>query len=268
MLTTKRYEYLNISKIRIHPTLTNHRPLSQQKVSHYEEDILRNGLLEPLITWEKNRDEYYIVGGFHRYAAIHKIREKNQGYFDHIDVRVVAGDIDEMKALNLKLNADRLDTRITEYFDTVIYLNNANWSKERIADFLDKSVSWIDDLIRYVPIMDSRIRNMLDEGSISWNRAKGICRAVKNAEAGKEKEVLERELELLTKEKNNEKHRRKPLSLKSLKKRLETQVQKHSEKTYTIGAEDLLSLVLVLDGKSYDERHIFRVRKSFPGLLE
>ena len=41
-------------------------------------------------------------------------------------------------ALNLKLNADRLDIRVTDYFETVIYLNNVNWSAERIAEFLEK----------------------------------------------------------------------------------------------------------------------------------
>ena len=41
--------------------------------------------------------------------------------------------------LNLKLNADRLDARITEYFDTVVFLGNAGWTEERIADFLDRS---------------------------------------------------------------------------------------------------------------------------------
>ena len=69
-----------------------------------------------------------------------------------------------MRALNLKLNADRLDAKPSDYFDAVIYLNNANWEKSKIAAFLDKSVSWIEDIVRYVPGMDPRLRKLLDEG--------------------------------------------------------------------------------------------------------
>ena len=76
MLTTKRYEYMSIDKIGMHPILSNHRPLDMHKVSHYEKDIMQNGLLEPLVIWEKNNNEYYMVGGFHRLAAIEAIRKK------------------------------------------------------------------------------------------------------------------------------------------------------------------------------------------------
>jgi ParB-like nuclease domain. len=141
MLTTRRYEYLSFDRISTHPSIGNHRQLSLSKISHLEKDILKNGLLEPLIVWERQSGEYYLVGGFHRFASIGQIRTKNPGYFDRVDVRIVAGDQDEIKALNLKLNADRLDIKVTDYFETVIYLNNVNWSAERIAEFLDKAVN-------------------------------------------------------------------------------------------------------------------------------
>ncbi|WP_256361173.1 ParB/RepB/Spo0J family partition protein [Methylomonas koyamae] len=107
MLATKRYEYLPIEQIEFHHTLTNHRDLDRAKVTHLEKDILSNGLFEPLVVWERNSREYYLVGGFHRMEAIQGIRRANPGYFDRVDVRVVTGDPDEIKALNLKLNSDR-----------------------------------------------------------------------------------------------------------------------------------------------------------------
>lgn len=268
MLTTKRYEYMPIDRISIHPLLDNHRALNMQKVVHLDTDILRNGLLEPLVVWEKNHNEYYLVGGFHRMAAIERIREKNPGYFDQIDVRIVAGDPDEMRALNLKLNADRVDTKITDYFDTVIYLNNVNWSKEKIAEFLDKSVSWIEEIIRYVPGMDIRIRKMIEDGALSWNKAKAICRAVREAPAGQEKIILEQKLVELAEPNPNTKSRRKPLTVKNLKKRLSARIKEAPQTQYYVGAEDLFSLVLLLEGKEYEDTHVTRVRHSFPGLLD
>lgn len=268
MLTTKRYEYMPIEKIGIHPMLHNHRTLNTHKVEHLNTDILRNGLLEPLVVWEKNYNEYYLVGGFHRMAAIERIREKNPGYFDQIDVRIVAGAPDEMRALNLKLNTDRVDTKMTDYFDTVIYLNNANWTKEMIAEFLDKSVSWIEEIIRYVPGMDMPVRKMMEDGALSWNKAKAICRTVRDAPAGQENIILERELAKLGEPNPDSKTKKKPLTVKNLKKRLSTRIKEAPKTQYSVGVEDLFSLVLILEGKEYEDAHLARVRESFPGLLD
>jgi ParB-like chromosome segregation protein Spo0J len=84
MVTTKRYECMSFDKVRIHPHISNHRPLQADKVAHLERDILTNGLLEPLIVWERSNGEYYVVGGFHCLAAIEAIRAKHVGYFDQI----------------------------------------------------------------------------------------------------------------------------------------------------------------------------------------
>ena len=266
MLTTKRYDYVSIDQIHMHPCITNHRPLNEQKVAHYSEDILKNGLLEPLIVWERKPGEYFLVGGFHRLTAIKDIRSRHAGYFDRIDVRVVDGELDEMRALNLKLNADRLDAKPSDYFDAVIYLNNANWDKQKVAQFLDKSVSWIEDIVRYVPGMDPRLRKMLDEGKISWNRARNICRAALDAEPGLEKDVIENALAELAAP-DSSKTVRRPLTVKKVARRLFKQVETNPKARYTLSAEDLLSLFLVLQGNGYGESHLERVRKAFPSFL-
>ncbi len=267
MLATKHYEYMPFDNVRIHPLISNHRPLRPDKVAHLERDILKNGLLEPLIVWERKNGEYYMVGGFHRLAAIKAIREKHPGYFDRIDVRVVSGELDEMRALNLKLNADRLDTKITEYFETVLYLNNANWNKERIANFLDKSVTWIEEIIRFTPSMDSRFRKMLEEGKISWNKTKSICRQILAAPADKEKEVADKFIEELNKNAGT-RPKRRLLSPQKAIERLTKQLKKHPKRRYTVYLEDLLSLFMVLWGKQYTESHLERVRQTFPGLTD
>lgn len=270
MLTTKRYEYLEFDKIQVHPTVGNHRQIDMPKVKHYQRDILENGLLEPLVVWEKSHGEFYLVGGFHRTEAIKGIRREHPGYFDRVDVRVVGGNPDEIRALNLKLNSDRVDTKITDYFETIIYLNNVNWEKERIATFLDKSVSWVDDILRYVPIMDRQVHKLLEGGKISWTKAKDICRAVQQAPAGKEKEVLDRMLEKLISAAPISKKAtrpRKPLNFRTAKKRLGDSLKKTPERSYTLSGEDVLSLVRVLEGKQFEDTDLDRVKTRFPELL-
>jgi len=262
MLTTKRYEYLNIDKIGFHPLLNNHRALDPSKVRHLEKDIIANGLLEPLVVWERNQGEFYLVGGFHRMEAIRGIRSKNPGYFDRVDVRVVSGDPDEIRALNLKLNADRVDTKITDYFDTVVYLNNANWSKERIADFLDKSIGWIDDIIRFVPMITRPMHDKLKAGELSWNKAKEIISQTLKAPVGSEKETLEAALS------KAHEHKFRPLTFRSAIGNISKVIKEKPQHHYTVKAEDLYALMVTLQGKNYTAEHLERVRAAFPGLLE
>jgi len=269
MLATKRYDYVPFDAIQTHPSIANHRAVNPEKVRHYRDDILKNGLLEPLVVWERNHGEYFLVGGFHRRGAIQLIREEKPGYYDRVDVRVVAGEVEEMRALNLKLNADRLDARITEYFDTVIFLNNANWEKERIASFLDKSVSWLEDILRYAPSMDPRVRQLLHEGKISWSKAKLVSRRILEAKPGTEKATADAALQELANPEAKPAPRR-VLSPRSATKRLAKHIKKNPSATYSVTAEDLFSLLSLLSGQGNGdtEQHLERVRAKFPGLVD
>lgn len=262
MLATKRYEYLPIEQIEFHHTLTNHRELDRAKVKHLEKDIVANGLFEPLVVWERNNKEYYLVGGFHRMEAIQGIRQSNPGYFDRVDVRIVTGDPDEIKALNLKLNSDRVDTRITDYFQTVIYLNNANWSKDRIAEFFDKSISWIDDIIRYAPLTTESMREKLASGELSWTRAREILKKTLKAPPGNEKEIIENEL------KQPVRPVAKPLPFQTTIKRVSKSLTAEPKRTFEVSTHDLYALLLTLRGKNVEQEHIERARKAFPILWD
>ena len=71
------------------------------RMNGFERDIIQldgepapeggRALLEPIVVWERNPGEFFLVGGFHRHAAIRRIRSRNPGYFDRVDVRVIQG---------------------------------------------------------------------------------------------------------------------------------------------------------------------------------
>lgn len=266
MIATHRFDYVPYSTIYLHPSIANHRAVNRQKVLHYKDDILRNGLLEPLVVWERNRGELFLVGGFHRFHAIELIRGERPGYFDRVDVRVVTGELEEMRALNLKLNADRLDARLTECFDTVVFLRDAGWDKQRIAAFLDRSVSWVEEILRFVPGMDGRVRAALDGDKISWTKAKAICRAALAAEPGDEGTVVEAALAKLE---SKSPPPRRVLSGKAATKRLQASIAQDPGAAYTVSAQDLLSLVALLTGpREQQAHHLERVRAKLPALLD
>ena len=262
MLTTKRFDYVPFEKVHLHPSVANHRPLNEAKVAHFADDILRNGLLEPIVVWERNPGEFYLVGGFHRHNAIRRIRAEHPGYFDRVDVRVVHGELDEIQALNLKLNADRLDARITDYFDAIIFMANANWDKSRIARFLDKNVAWIEDILRYAPGMDSKVRRLLESGQLSWAKAKAICKAVLAAPPGQERATLELALGTVQSA-GGPKSAPRVLTYRTVAKRLKGRTE-----PFRVSGEDVLALLQVLRDKHSPAESLARVRTAFPGLLE
>lgn len=264
MITTKRYDYISIEKIGVHPSVGNHRHLDTAKVSHYVQDITEHGLLEPLVVWERNNNEYFLVGGFHRIEAMRAIRKKNPGYFDMVDVRVVSGEPDEMRALNLKLNADRVDTKLTDYFDTIIHLNNVNWSNDKIAQFLDRPVAWVDDIIQFVPGMPAEVRDRLAKETISWTRAKAICKAVRQSKPGHEAKELKAQLAALEKPATAGPKQGRVLTIKQAKRRLSDHLKSTPKTSYQLDGEDLLSLLLVIEGKEFTEKHRARVEAKFP----
>ena len=266
MIATQRHDYVPYSTIYLHPSIVNHRPVNRQKVLHYKDDILRNGLLEPLVVWERNRGELFLVGGFHRFHAIELIRGEHPGYYDRVDVRVVTGELEEMRALNLKLNVDRLDARLTEYFDTVAFLGDAGWDKQRIAAFLDRGVTWVEEILRFVPRMDPRLRAALDAEKLSWSKAKAICRAALAAEPGEERAVVDAALRALE---SLEPAPRRVLTGKAATKRLRANIARDPGVSYTVSAQDLLALVQLLTGpKDQQSEHLERVRAKLPGLLD
>lgn len=267
MITTKRYDYISIDKIGVHPSVKNHRHLDPAKVAHYVQDITEHGLLEPLVVWERNNNEYFLVGGFHRVEAMRTIRRKNPGYFDMVDVRVVTGEPDELRALNLKLNADRVDTKFTDYFDTIIHLNNVNWSNDKIAQFIDKPVAWIDDIIQFVPGMPAEVRQRLSADAISWTRAKAICKAVRQAKPGKEDAELKKQLKALDEPKKKTGKPARLLTMRQAKTRFTNQLKQAPKTTYSVDGEDLLALLLVIEGKEFSDAQRARVEAKFPALF-
>jgi hypothetical protein len=144
----------------------------------------------------------------------------------------------------------------------VIYLNNANWSKTRIADFFDKSISWIEDIIRYAPMTTEQMREKLAAGELSWARAKEILRKALKAPAGHEKEIIETELSRPVRPVV------KPLPLHKTIKHLSKSVDSNPKRTFKVNSQDLYALLVTLRGKNVEQEYIDRVRSAFPVLWD
>lgn len=132
----------------------------------------------------------------------------------------------------------------------------------RIAEFFDKSVSWIEDIIRYAPLTTELMREKLANGELSWTRAKGILRKALKAPAGNEKEIIENELS------RPAQAVAKPLPLQKTIKHLSKSLTSDSKRTFKVSTHDIHSLLITLRGKDVGQADIDRVRNAFPILWD
>ena len=140
-----------------------------------------------------------------------------------------------------------------------------NWTSERIGEFLDKSVGWVEDILRYVPVMPVRVYELLERGDTSWNRAKAACKKLIKSPAGQEDSAAAQAIEELSKP--AEKKPAKPLNFRSAKSRLGKAISKKPNTKYTLDGNDLMSLLLVLEGKQFADEDLERIKAKVPGLL-
>ena len=122
-------------------------------------------------------------------------------------------------------------------------------------------MAWIEDILRYAPGMDSRVRRLLENGDISWAKAKAICKATLAAPAGQERATLDAALEALRSPGTPKAPR--ALTFRTAAKRL-----KGRKEAFRVTGDDLLALLHVLRGSSASAETLERVRAAFPGLLD
>ncbi|MBW2732423.1 MAG: hypothetical protein JRH20_08500 [Deltaproteobacteria bacterium] len=61
---------------------------------------------------------------------------------------------------------------------------------------------------------------------------------------------------------------KKPLTFRKARQRLGQVAKENPRATYRVRSDDLMSLLLVLEGKEFEDQHLECVRSCFPGLLD
>jgi hypothetical protein len=129
-------------------------------------------------------------------------------------------------------------------------------------------MGWVEDILRYVPGMDPRVRALLHAGAMSWGKAKQICRRVLAAPAGEERATVDAALAEL--ERGGDAEPRYVLTPKKAERKLSKQLAADPQATYTVTAADLHALLSLLAGAAGParEQHLARVRATFPALVD
>jgi ParB-like chromosome segregation protein Spo0J len=108
--------------------------------------IKHDGYTQPVVTfYDKNKDEYIIVDGFHRYSTMKNSKYLRELNHNLLPVVVIDKDINDRRASTVRHNRARGSHSVEGMSDLVYQMLNDGWSDARICNELGMEA---DELIR------------------------------------------------------------------------------------------------------------------------
>ena len=193
----------NINKIdisNIYPNKKQPRKNFEEKdIKELSDSIKNQGLIQPIVVRETEKDTYEIIAGERRWRACQMAGLHS--------VNCVIMSVDEEKVYELALieNIQRENLNVVEEAKAYKNLINLNGLKnEQLSKKIGKSSSHISNLIRILELEDE-ILQMIIEGKLAMGHARaliGVPNAIERA-----KEIFEKKLSVRDVERSTSKHK-------------------------------------------------------------
>lgn len=150
------------------------------------ESIKQYGLLQPIGVTERAQDpdKYYVVYGFRRYEAISKIRaEMGPEAFDHLDVVLNEGTVEDLRERNLRENIDREQLKPHEIASAIKKMVNSGLEQRDIAARLGRPQSWVSYHYKVATKLSSVAWNAFKDSSLTLEQALHIADVPETAQS-------------------------------------------------------------------------------------
>ena len=203
LLSSKTQNKDNISEIdisNIYPNKKQPRKNFEEKdIKELSDSIKNQGLIQPIVVRETEKDTYEIIAGERRWRACQMAGLHS--------VNCVIMSVDEEKVYELALieNIQRENLNVVEEAKAYKNLINLNGLKnEQLSKKIGKSSSHISNLIRILELEDE-ILQMIIEGKLAMGHARaliGVPNAIERA-----KEIFEKKLSVRDVERSTSKHK-------------------------------------------------------------
>lgn len=135
---------LNVKMVDIDKVVAN--DYNPNKVAPPEMQLLKHsieedGYTQPIVTYyDKERDIYIVVDGFHRYRVA-----KEEFHLKQVPIVTIDKDLDNRMASTIRHNRARGTHQITDMSNIVLTLTENGWDEERISKHLGME---LDEIIR------------------------------------------------------------------------------------------------------------------------
>jgi len=128
-------QWIPIEKVVANDYNPNHVAMMEMKLLYIS--IKHDGYTQPVVAfYDKDKDQYIIVDGFHRYSVMKRYKDiykKNQGY---LPVVVIDKPINDRMASTIRHNRARGEHSVAGMSNIVISMLNKGWSDAQICEEL------------------------------------------------------------------------------------------------------------------------------------
>tara|TARA_X000000368_G_C23047808_1_gene719934 strand:+ start:640 stop:1476 length:837 start_codon:yes stop_codon:yes gene_type:complete len=185
----------------IYPNKKQPRKNFEEKdIKELSESIKNQGLIQPIVVRETNKDNYEIIAGERRWRAC------QVAGLHSVNCVIMSVDEESVYELALIENIQRENLNIVEEAKAYKKLIKLNGIKnEELSKKIGKSASHISNLIRILDL-DDEIHQMIIEGKISMGHARALI-GVPNA-IEKAREIFEKKLSVRDVEKSTSEHKK------------------------------------------------------------
>ncbi len=158
--------------------------------------IYNEGLLQPLGVAKRERDDgteyYFLVYGFRRYHALHKLREAHgDDYYMEVPVMIKEGSLDSLRILNLKENLDRTQLSNYEVAQQIRRMTEAGFDQRTMAQRLGKPQSWVSNMYKLATQLSPAVQNALRDGDLSVDHALYLAEVPETEQKGIVEQMLQ-----------------------------------------------------------------------------
>jgi len=148
-------------------------------ITSLKDSIEQNGLMDPPVVWRVPGDEdeeFVLIAGYRRHAAITALREETPSAFDMLQVSVFEGDLDEALAKNLEENVQRQNLNPADEAEAVYNLYDRIGNQTEVGEMLGMSQGWVSQRVSMYTGLIPRALTMLRENTLKVTDAMKISK--------------------------------------------------------------------------------------------
>jgi len=161
--------YLPCRKFVDHPLRINF--YSQLHLEELEHSIKGQGLLQPIVAWPIEDDNYQILSGHYRIRAMRRLRKE--------EIACSLFDGDKYSALRAYCTANLLSRKVSaieEAFMIAGLIKGEGLNMKEIGELLGHDKSWVSRRVKLITDLDPQIKELVSHGTIKPRFAQELAR--------------------------------------------------------------------------------------------
>jgi ParB family chromosome partitioning protein len=181
-------EVIRVTEILDHPEVPNVRStITKENTKELQKSIKERGVKNPIVVFKQD-DKYYIVSGFRRRFALLNLHEEDPKNKQFLEISVIVRKYNRDNLINEALfdnfieNVQREDVAGIDLAERLKMLIDKGINKLELQKQLSKSITWINETLKFLEDANQDVKDMVRSGKISLDEGKKLGKLPKESQ--------------------------------------------------------------------------------------